>query len=238
MNIPLYRNLVSFVLVAASLGVVSLYLLNPVLVGEPAPVMEEVEPPAPPPVAIEPPVVEEETIEEEEVVEATVRGLLRDMDTGALIRDVEVEARSPADPSSPLLASIDATTGRFTLAGMKLCPYQVTARAEGYVPAWIEVVPPLDSGLEFLLQPAGTVRVRVTDRYARRLKKVTFRENVQSSPQAPEALSYRFDGGYFLVHGLPLGARELVVTAEGYESVCLEARVDRDVVHTYWAVFE
>jgi hypothetical protein len=235
LNIPLYRNIVSFVLVGASLCVVSLYLLNPVLAGKPAPVREEVVEP-PPPVEIEPPMIVEEEEEEAEVVEATVRGLLRDMDTGALIEGVEVEARSPADANSPRIAVIDGS--RFTLEGLKLCPYQVTARAEGYLPVWTELVPPMESRLELLLKPAGTVRVRVTDRYARRLKNVTFREEVTPSPDLPEVLSYRFDEGYFLVHGLPLGARRLVVEAEGYDSVCLDARVERDVVHTYWAVFE
>jgi len=94
--------------------------------------------------------------------------------------------------------------------------------------------PPLDGRIALFLEPACKVKVRVTDRRARRIMDAAFRELGHGS----RALDHGFEDGSYVVEGLRPGTSALAVESERYGSLVLEVRADRDVVHAYWAVFE
>ena len=120
-------------------------------------------------------------------VETTRRGIEPHI-LGKKIRDVPyfVKAVSHSMPGGPLSARIDRRSGEFSFSSLLFGTYILWATAEGYAPTFGVVEVPMNGRFDLGLEPAGTIRLRIMDPYARRLDPIAIQNATLLDPCAPD----------------------------------------------------
>lgn len=261
---PFLRGLVPLLVLAASLSAVLLFLLDPYLFhAEPSPAPEDqgeeiavegIEAPFEEPAdrkedeaveEIEAPPLEPAPVEKEEEsilppLEYGARGFLVDLSTGRMIRDLPffVEAYAPTDPRGVVRAEVALGEGEFFLPSLRFGTYSIWAVAEGYAPFFGALECPREGRVALGLVPAGRVRIRITDAYARRLSRVAIQDLSKRDPCAPDLLIVRPEGGYQVVGGVKRGLQTLAVGAPRFDYLRMEVEFTPGEERSYWAVLE
>ncbi len=186
------------------------------------------------------PVVEEAPEEPFLAIEYMAGGTVFDAETGEVLtgKALFVEVLSGGVPPRAVKTVVNPETGRFELSGLPFGSVQLLVSAEGYLPAARNLAVPLEGALIIGLVRGGTVRIRVTDEFSRRLKKVRFFLPGWEGHGAPVSLIARSEGGLHVLKGLEEGDQKLLLAAEGYEVLSMDVRVSREEAHTYWAVLD
>jgi hypothetical protein len=208
--------------------------------------VEEPEPepePDPPPEQDEPdPSPEQdETVEKpEEQVQHGVEGTLFDLKSGMPLtgRVVVIEVRSSRNPEASVRAEVDPETGGFRFSALFFGSHEVRVEAEGYLPYHGRQEVPLSGAWRIGLERGGAVRIKVTDRFSRRLSDVRFFDYGDAEGANPRALLCRREGAYFIVGGLEAGTRRIAVEAPGRDRLLMEVLVSLEEDRTYLACFE
>jgi hypothetical protein len=167
-------------------------------------------------------------------------GMIMDVQTARPITDrrFTVHAYSPVDPRSPLEGSVDPASGCYRLSGLQFGPYCLWVCVEGYLPAWTLIEAPLTGRAALWLEPAGRVRIKVTDHYACKLSQAWVQRPGVQAPLFPPLDLCRREEGYLVVDGLKAGRPSLRIGAPGYEHKVVKVLVTQDQIHSYWIVFD
>lgn len=181
--------------------------------------------------------------EEERILpplEYGARGFLVDLSTGRMIRDLPffVEAFSSTDPRGVMRAEVAVGEGEFFLPSLRFGTYTIWAVAEGYAPFFGVLECPGEGRAALGLVPAGRVRIRITDAYARRLSRVAIQDLSKRDPCTPDLIIVREEGSYQVVGGVKRGLRTLAVGAPRFDYLRMDVEFTPGEERSYWAVLE
>ena len=259
---PLFRNLITWAIIAGSTLAVVLFLSHPIFSNDRRPSGEE-KPPDPPVQEVQP--AEEEGMPGNEVqdegestgddpdplavepIEEMFRsmtfsagGVVYDLAGGRPVtnRPFRVTAFSPGSTGGPIEAEVDSRTGAFVFTGLPFGPHVISASVEGYLVYWGNLMVPMEGRTTIGLERGGTIRIKATDAYARRLKDIRIWKASRPGALFLEPLSSRMENGYHVISGLPEGAHELHLEAPDFGRMVLSVQVSREEERTYWALFD
>lgn len=262
---PLFRNLITWSIIAGSTLAVVLFISHPIFSNDRSPAGgEELPEPPEPPVLEEQPAEEEsetgfelqnggqpagddpgplavEPFEESfRSMTFSVSGVVVDLAGGKPVtnRPFRVTAFSPGSAGGPIEAEVDRRTGRFVFTGLCFGPHILSASVEGYLVSWGDMMIPMEGRKTIGLERGGTVRIKATDAYARRLKEIRIWRAAGPETLFMEPLSSRMEDGFHVLSGLPEGVHELHLEAPDFERLILSVQVSKEEEHTYWALFD
>jgi hypothetical protein len=171
--------------------------------------------------------------------EFTLQGRVFDLRTRTAIEGklLSVLALDAQNRARSFMAYVGHDDGSFRFADLPDGDYDLFFQAEDYVSKMVPLRVPLEEPFRVDLEESGTIRLKVTDLYSRRLKDVQVR--VASREESlPDPLLIKEIRGYLFVQGLPEGIHELIVEAPGHAPRTLEAEMKRTTMRTYWAVLK
>ncbi|MHC4944810.1 MAG: carboxypeptidase-like regulatory domain-containing protein [Planctomycetota bacterium] len=171
--------------------------------------------------------------------EFTLQGRVFDLRTRIAIKGrlLSVLALDAQDRARSFMAHVGHDDGSFRFADLPDGDYDLFFQAEDYVSKLVPLRVPLEEPFRVDLEESGTIRLKVTDLYSRRLKDVQVRVAGREE-SLPDPLLIKEVKGYLFVQGLPEGIHELIVEAPGHAPRTLEAEMKRTTMRTYWAVLK
>jgi hypothetical protein len=153
-------------------------------------------------------------------------------------RSFRVTAYSPCTTGGPLEAVVDVRTGSFLFTGLHFGVYTISAIAEGYLMYTGNLMVPMEGLTTIALERGGTVRIKATDPYARRLTNLHIWKPAGPEELIAETLTSRLENGFYIVSGLGEGVHALHLEAPGFEKLVMRIQVSKEEERTYWALFE